>query len=127
MGEDIIASWVTSGRELKKFYHWQRRKRKTNMRAWLQSIGAFVGVGLLKTNIVVITSTGVYINGKFRSFRSESRELRAVEIIDEANPKVLAITYCSRSGKRNAASEIRVPIPKGRLGEAVRLLSLLEK
>jgi hypothetical protein len=90
-------------------------------------IAASIGVVLLKTNVVVITNTGVFVNGKFNPFRSESRQLKGVEINEQANPKVLTIIYDSFSSKGATSDKISVPIPRGRLGEAVKLLSILEK
>src|SRR5690242_12515985 len=33
---NIIASWVSTDKEWRNFYHWERRQRKTNKRSWLE-------------------------------------------------------------------------------------------
>ena len=86
---------------------------------------AFIRVVLLRTNDVVITSSGVSINGRFSFFNNDVARLQQVQIIDETNPKVLQINFNRLTPRGIIPDQIFIPIPKGRLGEAVKLMSML--
>ncbi|MBN8688863.1 MAG: hypothetical protein J0M10_17745 [Chitinophagales bacterium] len=66
---------------------------------------------------VKISAATVYVNARARSFRSANRKLIAVEIFSVGKLNILEIYY--KSGKE--AAVISVPVPKGKLKEAIIL------
>jgi hypothetical protein len=129
----VMAYWMSTSREWIDFCHWRQHNQKRNglcrilcnlMR--FTRFPALIEAIFVKTNDIIITNTGVSVNGRFKAFAGESRTLQHVHIIDEISPRVLQICYQSNTGFKIVSNEIYVPIPKGRLGEAVKLMSLLE-
>lgn len=117
--------------------------RITRMAPWWAAvsvplfIGALVSwlryqyvIGPLKsksdTNEVTITPSYASFNGKQYPFIDDKKTIKSVKILEQADPKVLEITYQwnTRNGMTN--EELHIPIPKGKLGEAVRLLDRLK-
>lgn len=90
-------------------------------------VSATIKAAMVRTKDIIITSTGVSLNGKFNSFAGDSKSIQQVTIIEEANPKILHISYHNSTSKGITTSEIYIPIPKGKLGEAVNVMRLLEK
>ena len=79
-----------------------------------------------KQNQVIFTNSSVVINGKLNPFKDDNYWLGKIEILEEPEPKVMEITYHWSTRKGNSFDEIRVPIPKGKLGEAVQLVDKLK-
>lgn len=75
---------------------------------------------------VLITTSGVLVNGKLTSFGAENFWLKRVEIIEKGALNMLEFGY-HRPGKgRKSLTEMRVPIQRGKLREAVRVQEYFE-
>lgn len=117
--------------------------RITRMAPWWAAVGVpfFIGTlvawlrylyvtGPLKskseTNEVTITPFYASFNGKRFPFIDEKKSIKAVKILELPDPKVLEITYEWSTRNGMTFEELHIPIPKGKLGEAVRLLDRLK-
>ena len=76
-------------------------------------------------NAIIITTNAVLINDKLHLFAGEEKWMGEIEILEEPTPKILQITYHWKTPEGESSDEIHVPIPKGKLGEAVVLMSKL--
>lgn len=72
--------------------------------------------------LVVLTPTAVMINNRLNPLWDNTRWLSKVKIVEEPDPKLLEFTVNWETRKGLGQEEIRVPIPRGKLGEAVLLL-----
>ena len=70
---------------------------------------------------VIITNEAVIVNGHVNRFYGNNLWLGKVIVNDAGNFNVLEITYCWDTRKGRAFNEIKVPIPKGSLKEAIFL------
>jgi hypothetical protein len=86
---------------------------------------ASMGRPLAAGSSVIITRHSVLINDKLNPFADDERWMGEVRILDDHEPRVLEIVYHWHTRKGNSRDEIRVPIPKGKLGEAVLLTEQL--
>ena len=74
-----------------------------------------------KTPEVIITNEAVIINGHLNRFYGNNIWLGKITVNDAGSFNVLEITYCWNTRSGQAFNEIRVPIPKGSLKEAIFL------
>ena len=70
---------------------------------------------------IIITNEAVIVNGHVNRFYGNNLWLGKVTVNDAGKFNVLEITYCWNIRKGKAFNEIRVPIPKGSLKEAIFL------
>ena len=78
-------------------------------------------------NAIIITTNAVLINDKLHLFAGEERWMGEIEILEEPTPKILQINYHWKTNHGESTDVINVPIPKGKLGEAVVLMSKLNR
>lgn len=74
---------------------------------------------------LVITSGAVLINNHLNIFQDDTRSLSGVTILESMEPKVMKIEYRFITSGGFQDDEIHFPIPKGKLGDAVRLMNAL--
>jgi hypothetical protein len=70
---------------------------------------------------VIITNQSVIVNGRMNRFYGNNLWLGKVEIKETKAFNILEITYCWSTRRGETFDEIRVPIPKGSLKEAIYL------
>ena len=70
---------------------------------------------------VIITNEAIIVNGHVNRFCGNNLWLGKITVNDAGNFHVLEVTYCRNSNKGKTFNEIRVPIPKGSLKEAIFL------
>lgn len=73
-----------------------------------------------------IAPTVILINGVLNVFSDEDRKVHAITILEKADPMVLEIVYKFYTARGASQDELHIPIPKGKLGEAVRLVEQLK-
>ncbi len=76
---------------------------------------------------IVISTCSVLINNRLTVFVNEKRWATHCQILEETEPKILKIDYHWNTRSGTASEEIHIPIPKGKLGEAVRLVESLNQ
>lgn len=117
--QTVLARWICTKEEWLAFDKW-RRKRQSRWRYFWHRL---LGKRDVKGAEITITRDNVQINNDAEPFSTAHRELRRIDIRDAGYLNVLEISY---SDKRGAAlNEIRVPVPRGKLREAIALQQLL--
>lgn len=91
----------------------------------------FVGMSSLsgtfkKQPEVRITKDAILINGILNVFSDQKRWVHSISILESAEPKVLEIVYKFDTSRGSSQDELHIPIPKGKLGEAVRVVEDLK-
>ena len=71
---------------------------------------------------IIITSDNVNVNGKLTIFNGDGKLLRKADLKEMYNRNVLEIVYESKKGE---SKELIIPVPKGKLREAIVLLESL--
>lgn len=90
-----------------------------------QITAAAIGKPMSGHNEIVISTCSVLINNRLTFFVNTERWASQCQIVEEMDPKVLKIIYHWYNRNGTATDEIHIPIPKGKLGEAVRLADTL--
>lgn len=117
--EDMIARWVYLPEEWRQFRLWQARKK-----GWLPGILCKLKSCRNKEMAVVtIGPSEVMINNERLSISVTGRQKRRVDIRDAGKMNILCICNDDTS---NHGHSIQVPVPKGKLREAVEVLRRLE-
>lgn len=65
------------------------------------------------------------INGRAITFNTDGKSVKNAHITETGNINILEITYEWQSGSKINLDELKVPVPKGKLREAVKFLDTL--
>ena len=109
----VLVHWAYSREEWRAFVRWKQKRT---------GILHYVLCRLLpgyepKSPEIRITHKKIWFNEQPVNFNDQERQLKRVNIKDAGNMNIMEITYEGRGG----ATEIRVPVPKGKLREAITL------
>lgn len=118
----ILAHWTYTSGEWEKFSRWKALK----LSIFHYFFYRVFSPGKLIPDIR-ITPDKIFIGNKSRFFGGEGRELRRVNITDSGGINLLEITFTSYQNGNNFPEEIRIPVPKGKLREAIELQEKLLK
>jgi hypothetical protein len=135
---EVIAAWTYTNDDWKRYLYWQQQRRRRYV--WVQivtvvTMGGIIcllqmskacGFHALKKKYIIITATGVVIRKRFIPFNTNNRQLKTIHIIEGWQVYILTI-ICHSMISHQKTTTIFIPVPKGRLGEAVRLVMQLEK
>lgn len=91
----------------------------------------FVGISSIrgafrKQPEVRITKEAVLINGVLNIFSDRKKWVYSINILEKPDPMVLEIVYKFETNRGSSQDELHFPIPKGKLGEAIRLVEDLK-
>jgi hypothetical protein len=118
---NYILEWSYTKHEWKDFQHWSARRKSLLNYARFLLFPQHVEIPT-----VCFTKTSILINGQEKLFSGPVTELRRVEISDMRSFNIFCITY-ENLVKENL-NEIMIPVPRGKLKEAIQLqYQLLEK
>lgn len=70
---------------------------------------------------VIITTEAIVVNGRMNRFYGNNLWLGKVEVKEVEAFNILEVTYCWGTRRGKSFDEIRVPIPKGSLKEAIKV------
>ena len=112
-----MAHWTYTREEWKNFVRWTK-KRKSLLHYLLHF---FSPKQSKQTPEVRITPERVWIGDAHQHFSSEEHRLKRIDIRDEGKLNILEITYEWAKRKIPGLDEIRVPVPKGKLREAIEV------
>jgi hypothetical protein len=116
-----LVHWMYSHDEWKRFVRW-KKMRKSVLHYMLFSIWpAFKS----KSPDVTITHKQVSVDGIGQFFHDGNYELRLVNIRDAGEMNILEITYENINSRLPDLRDIYVPVPKGKLREAIELQEYL--
>lgn len=111
----ILAHWTYSREEWKAFLKWKLLKKGVvHYLAHLLKLKSFKNIPEIR-----ISSKRVWFNEAHEPFHDNNRSFRKINIQDAGKLNVMEISYDRRDKKGKTASEIRIPIPKGKLREAI--------
>lgn len=110
----ILAHWVYSPDEWKLFRQWERRRQ-----GWLRYLfGSLIFSAGSKLPEVTITGSRIKINEQAEVFLDQFRRLKRVHIRESGPLNIFEIYYQQANGRLRS---IYLPIPRGRLREAMEL------
>jgi hypothetical protein len=110
---DWSVSWIYTQEEWRRFERWNARRKGVVECVWY----FLFHKENQHVQSVELTEQSVTIADKRKYFIGPVTELRRVEIYDKKDFNVMIITYEIVS--KNQLNEIRLPIPKGKLKEAI--------
>ena len=113
----VLAHWTYNSEEWNSFIGW-------NKLGWGRLNYIFYYLfGKKETTIpeITITRQKIWINDAVESFSDIDRYVKRVAITDAGKFNLLEITYSILVGGKNVSDEIRIPVPKGKLKEAIQL------
>ncbi len=117
--ESWLTNWLYEASEWKRFTRWELLK-KGGLSLLLYLLTPF---HLNRAKEVKVSQNQVMINGRSYLFHSDSRELQTADLYDNGQMHILEICY--KENKRYGV--IRIPVPKGKLKEAIMLEKFLHE
>lgn len=113
----VLAHWVYTNDEWKLFNRW-KKLRKGYLYYWFSRFSR-----QMRDELPEITITGqkVWTNDSAEPFMDNQHKLRRVNIRDTGQLNILEITYERLHGGRSKYREIRIPVPRGKLKEAIEV------
>jgi hypothetical protein len=123
MEKDILAHWSYTYEEWKAFTRWNAQRRGLinylfhRMTKWSRQTPPEIK----------IAHDRVHIGDESRLFHGEDRQLRRVNITDTGGMNMLEITYHAPVEGNYLSEEIHIPVPKGKLREAIDIQTKLHR
>jgi hypothetical protein len=121
---NCIARWIYTKEEWRHFAKWHAKDKGVFSYIW-----HFIFQQKKLVQAIEFTDKTVQIGNKRKIFKSSELELRRVDIDERGKMNIMNITYESTNHK-NEVREIRLPIPRGKLKEAidvqVRLMKIVK-
>ena len=111
----VLAYWVYTCEEWKTFM--RKENRRKGFFHWIFHWLCFGSTG--KIPEVEITSEKISVGNRHHPFNTDNNTLRRVNILDEGMMNVMEICYDSGTKNFETFIEIRVPVPRGKLKEAI--------
>ena len=113
----FLVHWTYSKEEWKMFQHWNSRRQG------LWNFFLFKLFPNLRQRVpeVAITEHKIWIGDTVHSFRDNEKQLKRIHIREAAKMNVIEIRYEKINGKQVSYGHICVPIPKGKLREAMQV------
>jgi hypothetical protein len=74
---------------------------------------------------IIISTDNANVNGKLTIFNGEGKSLCKADIKEKYDRNVLEIVYETKKGERVSSKELIIPVPRGKLREAIVLLESL--
>ncbi|HEX7904212.1 MAG TPA: hypothetical protein VF487_10055 [Chitinophagaceae bacterium] len=115
----ILAHWTYTRDEWKAFTRW----RKSLFHYLLHRI-PFYSKPIPE---VRITSDSVWIGERQQHFSSDEHQLKRINFQEQANMNIMVITYEWFHKKSPGYDEIWIPVPKGKLREAIAVQEQLTR
>lgn len=109
----LLAQWNYTKEEWKNFQHWRQRERGLicYFFYWLNPLKA------VKCPEVRIAADRVWTNNLHEPFQNSTRQFRDIQIRKAGNVNILEIYF----ELKNRICDIIIPIPKGKLREAIEV------
>lgn len=115
--KNVLAHWTYSREEWNSFLRWKKKQK-----GLLPYIFHFLWpVKSLRTPEVMVTHYNVITGDGEEVFNGLHHELRRVNIMDAGPLNIIEITYERKGEDSRFFEDIKIPVPKGKLREAIRL------
>lgn len=118
----ILAHWTYTRDEWKAFTRWTHRK-KSIFHYLLHRMAIYPQ----PTPEVQITPQKVCIGERHQHFSSDDHQLKSIHIREQDDMNIMEITYEWFYRKSPGYDEIRIPVPKGKLREAIAVQEKLAR
>jgi len=113
----LLAHWTYTPQEWKTFVNWTKKRRGL----FYNLLHFFLPKEAQQTPEVRITPERVWIGDTHQHFSNDEYRFKKIDIRDEGGLNIMEISY-ERAGKKlHGSEEIRIPIPKGKLKEAIEV------
>jgi hypothetical protein len=119
----FLVHWTYTSEEWKKFRRWGYFRRGL----WQHFAGRLLSLRLKTVPEIAITTQKVWIGDKAQSFRDDGRRLKRINIRDTGRFNLIEITYEKNASKSGRLPVIYIPIPKGKLREAIEVHEALSE
>ena len=119
MDDNCVATWIYTKEEWEYFDTWDARRKGLLNYLWKRMLKKKY------TSSICLTKTSVQVGDKRKYFIGPVTELRRVDIYDKGLINVLNITY--ENVAKNRLNEINIPIPRGKLKEAIDVREILHE
>ena len=118
----ILAHWTYTKEEWKNFIRQTKRKKSFFSYLWRP----FYSFLEKKIPEVRITSEQVWIGKDEQPFSNGKFQITKIDLRGEGLVNILSIIY-KRLGKKAEQNEIKIPVPKGKLREAIEVQDRLSQ
>jgi hypothetical protein len=112
-----LVHWTYSREEWRNFMRWRKMKKGIFqyilLRLWPNGKAAIPQI--------TITRREVGIDNMYEPFHNEERHLKRINIRDAGKINIMEITYEKMNSKHPGFTDIFIPVPKGKLREAIEL------
>ncbi|HYM92775.1 MAG TPA: hypothetical protein VET23_01440 [Chitinophagaceae bacterium] len=113
----LLAHWVYTREEWKIFM--RREKLKKSLFHFF--IYWLTPKSRRKVPEVMITPEKIRVGETLQHFNNEEYSLKRINILDAGTINVMEISYYSSNRRSPGLNEIRIPVPKGKLKEAIQV------
>lgn len=111
--DEILAHWIYTKEEWQRYVKWKLMRK-----SWLHYFFHLMRPGKKRFHTEVkIGPSSVWTNELHEPFDEQNRRFRKILIHEAGNMNIMEISYENPQG----TSQIRIPIPKGKLREAIAL------
>lgn len=113
----VLAHWTYNCEEWRNFIRWDKLRRG---RLWYV---VYYFLGKKETTIpeITITNKKIWIGNSVESFNDINKQIKRINIRDAGKLNVLEITYSIFNNGITKTDEILIPVPKGKLKEAIQV------
>jgi hypothetical protein len=113
---------VYTRQEWKQFIRWKKWKR-----GYIHfMVHLFFTPSDQPTPEIKITGEMVSIGDKLHYFSNEENRLKRIDIRDEGKMNIMEFTFQWSKRKVPATDELQIPVPKGKLKEAIEIVERLQ-
>ena len=114
--KNILVRWNYTHDEWRIFLRW-----KSLRKSFIHYLVHISRPKQKKIPEVMITQQRIWIDDKQEYFHFHDRQLRRINISDEGKLNVMQITYEQYHHKGSYNNDIHVPVPRGKLKEAIKV------
>ena len=118
----ILAHWTYTKQEWKNFIRHTKRRN----RFWGYLLKPFYSLFEKKIPEIKITPERVWIGTDQQQFNNKEFQLTSIDVRGEGDVHILAIGY-ERMDNTSITNEIKIPVPKGKLREAIEVQEKLSR
>ena len=111
---NVLARWIYSHEEWRHFLRWKLLRK-----SFIHYFIHLLKPNQKRTPEVIITYERVWIDECHEPFHTGDRQLKRINIRDAGKINVMEITYEQQHPKGTFNNDIRIPVPKGKLREAI--------
>jgi hypothetical protein len=117
----VLAHWTYTRAEWKQFEKWKQRKRGYFF--WL--VNSLFFKNAVTVPDITVTAKKIWIGDEAVSFADATVMLKRISVLDAAGQNIVELTIEKNMGNGYSLQEICIPVPKGKLREAMLVQEVL--